>query len=169
MKFDVQKLKDGIHTFETIASKDALNLEDNEIFLNEIQVKSIIEKKDNNIFVHVWIKTLASYVCDRCLTNFEQVLKDEFTLLYKLEQDLSKYHDYDDEQEVRFIKPNLQEIDLTADVRESLLLAIPMRVVCSESCKGLCRNCGANLNEVICQCVQETLDPRWEPLRKLLD
>ncbi|MFQ6113039.1 MAG: DUF177 domain-containing protein [bacterium] len=171
MKFDIHNLKNGIHTFEIITSRDALNLKDNEIFVNEIKVKNVIEKKDNNIFVNVHIETHANYVCDKCLANFENELLEDFALLYKLERDLTKYydHDYHEEEGVRFINPNSVEIDLTADVRESLLLAIPMKVVCSEDCKGLCRTCGTNLNEEMCQCVQEEHDPRWEPLKKLLD
>jgi uncharacterized protein len=69
---------------------------------------------------------------------------------------------------VQFISPNTHEIDLSFGVRESLLLALPMKVLCSEDCKGLCPHCGANLNEESCDCVAETIDPRWAELRKLL-
>lgn len=98
MKFDVQNLKNGIHTFETIASKDALGLKDNEIFVNEIKVKNVIEKRDNDIFVHTQLQTRTNCVCDKCLVNFEKELVDDFMLVYKLEHDLTRYYDDDYEE-----------------------------------------------------------------------
>lgn len=46
------------------------------------------------------------------------------------------------------------EIDLTDCVRENLLLQIPMRVLCSPECKGLCPVCGSNRNLVSCTCLE---------------
>lgn len=45
-----------------------------------------------------------------------------------------------------------QEVDITEDVREELLLALPDYIHCSEDCKGLCCHCGANLNDGPCEC-----------------
>jgi len=45
-------------------------------------------------------------------------------------------------------------IDLTADIREAILLALPMNYVCSATCRGLCIQCGANLNKAPCACGQ---------------
>lgn len=42
--------------------------------------------------------------------------------------------------------------DLTDDIRENLLLSMPMRIKCKEDCKGLCTSCGANLNKEKCSC-----------------
>ena len=42
--------------------------------------------------------------------------------------------------------------DLTDDIRENLLLSMPMRIKCKEDCKGLCFSCGANLNREKCSC-----------------
>jgi len=60
------------------------------------------------------------------------------------------------------------ELDLGEIVREQLLLNIPMRPLCGESCKGLCPHCGANLNETTCGCEQKSIDPRMKALEKLL-
>ena len=45
-----------------------------------------------------------------------------------------------------------EEVDLTPDIREDILLAMPSRFKCSEDCKGLCPGCGANLNVEKCHC-----------------
>ena len=45
-----------------------------------------------------------------------------------------------------------ETVDITEDIREEILLSIPDRFKCSESCRGLCPGCGANLNEEPCRC-----------------
>lgn len=58
-------------------------------------------------------------------------------------------------------------IDLVQLIREQILLALPMKPLHSEACKGLCPNCGANLNETTCDCKSEWIDPRLAPLQNL--
>lgn len=59
-----------------------------------------------------------------------------------------------DAKEICIVRENVpaREVDITADIREELLLAMPSRFLCSEDCKGLCPGCGANLNEAKCTC-----------------
>lgn len=52
-------------------------------------------------------------------------------------------------------------IDLTADIREAILLALPMKFVCSEACRGLCVQCGANLNKAPCACTKPRQTTPW--------
>ena len=61
------------------------------------------------------------------------------------------------------------EIDLGQLVLEQFYLAVPMKPLCRESCRGLCPECGTNLNTGTCSCVREWVDPRLESLRALLD
>lgn len=59
-------------------------------------------------------------------------------------------------------------LDLTDALREQILLDLPMRPLCRPDCRGLCIECGSNLNEEPCDCVQETIDPRLVGLKELL-
>ena len=52
---------------------------------------------------------------------------------------------------------------------ECLELSLPFRFLCREDCKGLCCRCGKNLNDGACQCEEKEIDPRMEPLRRLLE
>ena len=52
---------------------------------------------------------------------------------------------------------------------ECLELSLPFRFLCSEDCKGLCQRCGKNLNEGPCGCEEKEIDPRLEPLRRILE
>ena len=51
------------------------------------------------------------------------------------------------------------EIDLTDDVREELLLAVPSCFYCSPDCKGICPMCGTNLNHASCACDRQQAEP----------
>ena len=60
------------------------------------------------------------------------------------------------------------EIPFSDLVRESLILAEPLKSVCSETCRGLCPHCGINLNTAQCGCQGKLIDPRLAVLQKLL-
>ncbi|WP_225413807.1 YceD family protein [Stigmatella hybrida] len=62
---------------------------------------------------------------------------------------------------------NGKTIDLDPIVREQVLLALPMSAVCREDCKGLCAQCGQNLNEKPCGCQPKVVDPRLAPLMNI--
>ncbi|OUN01550.1 MAG: hypothetical protein BAA04_06270 [Firmicutes bacterium ZCTH02-B6] len=57
-------------------------------------------------------------------------------------------------------------LNLEDAVREALLLQVPMKPVCRPDCRGLCPQCGANLNQGDCGCETETVDPRLAALRE---
>ncbi len=77
--------------------------------------------------------------------------------------------DSDVDEEVVRISPEGRgmEINLAALAWEEFLLALPEKIFCKPDCRGLCRNCGQNLNNGACSCRQEQLDPRLEKLRSL--
>ena len=58
-------------------------------------------------------------------------------------------------------------IDLTPDVREDILLALPMVTLCSDKCLGICGICGVNLNRGKCGCRRGGSPGAWEALDKL--
>jgi uncharacterized protein len=59
------------------------------------------------------------------------------------------------------------ELDLSGWARDSLVLALPVQIVCREECRGLCAVCGANLNEDPEHAHEKEPDPRWAALRGL--
>jgi uncharacterized metal-binding protein YceD (DUF177 family) len=58
-------------------------------------------------------------------------------------------------------------IDLTADIREAILLALPINFLCSKTCRGLCVYCGANLNKAPCVCRKPRRAAPWGALDQL--
>jgi uncharacterized metal-binding protein YceD (DUF177 family) len=73
-----------------------------------------------------------------------------------------------DPSEVQVIPASLPVIDVNDDVRQTVFLAVPLKLLCSESCKGLCPQCGINLNMGTCACTDDPADGRWEKLRSLV-
>ncbi|MDO9543137.1 MAG: DUF177 domain-containing protein [Kiritimatiellia bacterium] len=58
-------------------------------------------------------------------------------------------------------------IDLTPEMREDILLALPMVAVCSDTCRGLCSGCGVNLNLENCRCERQDKPDVWRMLNGL--
>ncbi|MBQ5968619.1 MAG: DUF177 domain-containing protein [Clostridia bacterium] len=99
--------------------------------------------------------------CDRCAAPTVTTLHVPMrhTLLRALSND-ADWEDY-------IVVPDLR-LDLTALVREDVLLALPTKLLCRDDCRGLCPACGKNLNDGPCGCKKE-IDPRLEGLLSLLD
>ena len=162
MKINVHALKDGLHSFDF--DKAGLELElDPRSFQSKIHIASHIEKKDYDIFVRTQVEAIVHHVCDNCLEEFSREIEGEFRLMYTPNRDYL----LEDEDSVRFLPRHQQELDLAEGVREALLLAVPMRMVCTARCKGLCPECGANLNMKICGCRAKQVARGWEGLKEL--
>jgi len=110
--------------------------------------------------------------CSRCLEPFTIAVDAPLDNLFLPADDNVPAGDGDGEQEVReddlgvsFYRGD--EIDLGEMMREQFILALPMKPLCRESCKGLCPVCGVNRNREDCGGHEGWVDPRLEPLRKL--
>lgn len=122
------------------------------------------------------VGTLSTQVemhCARCLDPVERTVNENFDLLYR-PQGVDRRGD-----EVSISRAETEigyyqgEGVLLEDVlKEQILLALPLKQVCSTECKGLCPQCGRNLNVESCDCVATMSDPRWaalEDIRKKLE
>jgi uncharacterized protein len=104
--------------------------------------------------------------CARCLEPVPQEIKREFELLYRpLGTDAGKdeLSVTDAEAEIGYYQG--EGLLLEDVLREQVLLALPLKVTCRADCKGLCPQCGKNLNQEQCSCSREVEDPRWAALK----
>jgi uncharacterized protein len=102
--------------------------------------------------------------CRRCLAEVPISIKDEFGLLYET---LSPEDELELSGEVYPLPERGDTLDLTPAVREQFLLRVPDFVVCSESCRGLCPQCGTDLNQATCDCVTEAEPNAWDALKDI--
>jgi uncharacterized protein len=106
--------------------------------------------------------------CARCLDPVKQDVKREFELLYRplgVDAGRDEISVTDAEAEIGYYQG--EGILLEDVLREQVLLALPMRITCREDCKGLCPQCGKNLNQERCSCNAPVEDPRWNALKEL--
>jgi uncharacterized protein len=100
--------------------------------------------------------------CNRCLSEARAHVKDEAHVIFA-----EVGSEETDDPDVYPLDPKAQEIDLRPVIREEWLLVAPTYALCREDCKGLCPQCGADLNAGPHTCAQEEVDPRWDALRQL--
>ena len=125
-------------------------------------------QKINDIRVTGRLNATLELACARCLEPVAQNVARDFDLLYRPQG-------ADAGQEERSVPSTEAEISyyqgeglLLEDVlREQVLLAAPLKVICREDCKGLCPHCGKNLNLEQCSCAEPLQDPRWSALKDI--
>jgi DUF177 domain-containing protein len=116
------------------------------------------------------VESTLTLTCGRCLEEMALPVDLPFDLLYL------PHHENVGEGEVEVEDDDLttayyrdDQIDLGQLIVEQFLLALPMKPLCRESCRGLCPECGTNLNTATCSCVHAWTDPRLEILKPLVD
>jgi uncharacterized protein len=112
--------------------------------------------------------TLLELTCSRCLEAFRLPVDVPFDLVFLPAHENSGEGEVEVEEEdlsTAFYRDDV--IDLGGMMREQFLLALPMKPLCREECRGLCPSCGANRNVGTCSCTQERTDPRLDALREL--
>ena len=109
---------------------------------------------------HGTIHGKAVLPCRRCLADATVRVQDEAHVIFA-----EAGSDETDDPDVRVLEERSNQIDLRPTVREQWLLNVPSYAVCRDECKGLCPNCGKDLNEGPCDC-PAARDSRWDALRK---
>ena len=129
---------------------------------------SLLNHSLGEIRVQGQLRIDTSTVCDRCIEAIQLPIQNQYDLIYMPaghslgggEDEIDK-----DAVEVGFYEGNGIELD---DVlREVVLLALPMQIVCGEACKGICPVCGHNRNQRECNCQTKAADDRWNSLKSL--
>ena len=161
MKILLAGLGEGVHEYSFREEPAALGLDGG---FSTIAVDAVLEKSDHELFLNVRLQTEASCVCDRCLTPFSVALTPAYAMHYVYrESDAVPY----DPVEVQVLQPGTTSIEIAEDVRQTVVMAVPLKLLCMETCRGLCSRCGKNLNEGPCDCRPEPSDSRWDALRDL--
>ena len=139
-------------------------------FLDPVVVEVLVEHTGTVLIVRGLIVTRVGLFCNRCLRAIDYPVQVHFELPFVYREDLEEVGivvDSDQEAENYEIfeeKPvNLRDL-----VLENIIMAIPMSISCHAYCKGLCFQCGTDLNEENCHCQPDDFDPRLAVLKDLL-
>jgi uncharacterized protein len=116
----------------------------------------------DGVLVRGRLKAEVETECRRCLVPTTHRVNDTVDMLF----DVLGEDEEGMEGEVYPLPVRGTELDLTEAVREQLLLRVPDYALCREGCRGLCPQCGTNLNEGACDCVPEAPPSPWDALKQ---
>lgn len=167
MKIKITNLQDGEHTYRFEEQASEFEIE-NVDFVKDIIIDVVLYKAANQFNLDIDVSGRYSLPCDRCLENFETDFHNEFDLIYKLDFSGEAAGDENNAQDdiLKFIPPNTQYIELKDDIRDYIILSIPMRKVPEEK-DGVCTYCSRKIDEIIKTKDTDTVNPVWEKLLKI--
>ena len=116
---------------------------------------SLQKKKENQVVLQGKVQATLVLTCDRCLGRYMYPVHAELQLVFEVPtQENWQLKDIDrvvaDLDVIELTDP---VIDLEEIARQQLYMALPVKQVCIEGCKGICPECGSNLNDGSCGCI----------------
>lgn len=160
----LSSVEEGVSTISLRTVHPDFCLEERCRFPNEIEIEARITTLGGDFLVDLKVKSEGVFLCDRCGEEFRRIITGEMQTLFTFDRVKAQE---EGGGEVRLLPPSAKEIDITQDVLDGLLLAIPVKFLCREECLGLCPRCGAKLNEEKCSCPRSEVDSRWEALKNI--
>ena len=134
-----------------------------DLLLVDIHGSIAISVSEDGVMADGNIKALTEISCSRCLEDFWHPIEIRFTEMF------TNHPVENSPENLEQQLPSDGSIDLTPIMRDYAVLDIPIGQACKADCKGLCLTGGANLNEEDCGHSQESIDPRLEGLKALLE
>lgn len=165
MEINISNLKDGEHRYEFEESPEEFDIYSLDKKEN-VKAVVVLYKMANQFNLDINVEASFIFECDRCLENYSKNIDSEFNLIYKYEFSENEVSDEIKEDNLKFISPKTYLIDIKQDVRDYLLLSIPMKKVPEEK-KGVCTYCKRNIEELLGKSEAESENPIWEELKKL--
>lgn len=176
MQFDLRQL--GRHggsdhvdrMFEASAFQTADARDEDYRVVAPVQLVMDVQKERDTYRVTGRVVTQLELECGRCLETFPVPVDSTFELRYvpaATNAGEGEREVEEDDLTTAFYKDD--QLDLSELMHEQFVLALPMKPLCSEGCKGLCPQCGTNMNKASCDCAPAWKDPRLAALQGLLD
>ncbi|MBX2819070.1 MAG: DUF177 domain-containing protein [Rhodothermaceae bacterium] len=161
VKIDLKALKAGIHEYDWVLTAETLEI-DPEMFGEEIELYVRLDYHASRVLVNIQVDTVARLVCDRTLAGYEQPVQGEYNLLFSGPEMFEGMEE--EEEDIQLLATDVEEIDLTDFIRDTLLLSLPQRRIAP----------GAEDEEIPLRfgepdAAEGRIDPRWEALRALKD
>ena len=123
-------------------------------------IKGSIKNETDIVSLSAEVSVLYSGNCDRCAR--------EVTKEFTIPMEHTFVTELNDNQNDEFILVPTMRFDLEGLATEDVLLYLPTKFLCDDDCKGICPQCGKNLNDGPCGCKKE-IDPRLAALQSLLE
>ena len=141
--------------------------EKNDFSIEGIDVFCQAKRIREAVFIEGSLETTVASNCCRCLDVTHLPVKIDFRYTFLPEKNRAKQQE--DELSAEDLEYGYYEddvIDLDSLIFEQVMLQIPIKILCTDACKGLCSHCGINLNAADCGCHTEQIDERLAVLKK---
>ena len=163
MNIYIHDLSDGLHEFNGEPSAKDLNLLEKEFYPNTIFVHVDVDKIQRLFRFNITTKSKVLYLCDRCCEPYEFDFNETIEQIYQI-----GHSELDSDDEIELVPEGTREIDISKPICDVFRLNRPMKLLCKPDCRGLCVQCGINLNFESCDCSHEEIDPRLQKLKMFL-
>lgn len=162
MKINIQNLSEGIYEFSEELSIEEIVFSEPVKISNKLKLNAFVDNFDDSYRVKLNVKTDIIFKCDRCLEDYQYEFDETIDQIYQIGEGEFK------DDDIEILPKNTREIDLSKLINEVFLINSPIQKNCRDSCRGLCPNCGKNLNRTSCDCKYDSIDPRLEKLKSLI-
>jgi len=163
MLINIKGLSDGEHSYSFSEPASGFDLSELN-FVSNIDSEVRLYKSHNQMTCNIGINAKISFLCDRCLEDFIYNLKTDFEIVYQyIFDNLVKENLENDTDELKCISHDAGFIDLNNDVRDFILLAIPMKKT-PEEIDGVCLFCNKNIEDILNIKREKEVNPVWEKL-----
>jgi uncharacterized protein len=141
--------------------------EDTDFTLDKVDVDYLVTKTSGTVFIKGSFSAQIDICCSRCLENTKLSIGSDFayTLVPAKAETREDLELKPEELEISYYQGDF--IDLGPIICEQIILQMPIKALCSEECKGLCPQCGANLNASSCNCSSNIIDSRMAVLKNI--
>lgn len=144
-------------------------------FKSPLETEIKIYRAEGNLYTDITVSGTVETSCARCLEPADTDFRGELKYLFCLSADAEnltreeKEGNADGDEDLIVLDSWEDEIDISPQIWEVMLTALPAVILCKPDCKGLCPQCGTNLNIKKCSCTNESRDVRFDVLKQLMD
>ncbi len=166
LKIHISNLQEGSYDYEFKVNSADIEFDAEDAQLAEdVTVRVIMYKSGNQFDIKTTVAGSFLLTCDRCTDKYRQNFENTFEVIYKFdfsEKDIINEND----DEIKFIPPKTGFIDLKDDVRDYILLSVPMKKAPKDK-DGICTYCSRNIDDILKIKRTEEINPVWEKLIKI--
>jgi uncharacterized protein len=170
MRIQLTDLEPGRNTFSHEYVPGELELDEARVKIaGTPKVSGEIFVNEQRVLIKGRVSGTAQLECDRCLKPIEQAVDSKLKVEYVTPEVYEAQHAVElNEEDLDLAVFDGESINIDDLVAEELMLALPDHILCRDDCKGICPTCGADRNNVSCDCESKATDPRWDELKKLM-
>ena len=171
MIFEIEEIPDGGFNFSLLAAKEKFGVNQPDCSLNSsVRVNGKLTRIERDIFFAGDLQASLQVACTRCLKPYSLNVKNKIQVHF-----IPRAKEQSPGTEVEVKETDIEQeiykegrVDLSGPIRDNILLDVPLIRLCNEGCKGICSECGNDLNTNQCECQKEgEVDPRFAVLKTL--